>query len=293
MSEYAIELSGLTKFYGKHRGVSDLTFQVARGDIFGFIGPNGAGKSTTIRCLLALIFPTGGSARIFGRDCIQCAPELAASIGYLPAEPAYYEQMTVREQLDYAAELYGKAGKNRIQELCDRMSLDPKRKIRELSLGNRKKVGIVAALLHSPELLILDEPTGGLDPLVQHTFHEILREENKKGVTVFFSSHVLSEVQKICSRVAIIKEGELIGIQNIREFSEVGYKKIELVAKNDIPGGYFDVDGVADFRQSGNNVSFLFRGDLNEMLERICRLRVKDVLVGEPPLEDVFMHYYR
>ncbi|SHE40620.1 ABC-2 type transport system ATP-binding protein [Seinonella peptonophila] len=292
MSENIIEINSLTKTYGKRRGIEDISFSVKKGEIFGFIGPNGAGKSTTIRTLLALMHPTSGSASIFSKDCIREAPAIAKDIGYLPSETSYYEQMTVEELLDYAAALYDKDCKDRITELSKRLQLDLKRKISELSLGNKKKVGIVQALLHSPRLLILDEPTNGLDPLVQHTFFEILQEENKKGTTIFFSSHVLSEVQKICDRVAIIKEGKIINLQKIHELNENGYKKIELIAKVEIPNNYFNLVGIMDYKQDANRASFMYKGEVGNILEKIWRLQVSDVSIEEPALEDIFMHYY-
>ncbi|MFA6983455.1 MAG: ABC transporter ATP-binding protein, partial [Sedimentibacter sp.] len=198
MTKNVIEIQNLTKQYGKHRGIDNVSFSVKEGEIFGFIGPNGAGKSTTIRTLLALIHPTSGSATIFGKDCIKEAPVIAQDIGYLPSETFFYENMKVRDLLSYAATLYKKDCSKRIEELTFRLNLDVTRKIRDLSFGNKKKVGIVAGLLHSPKLLMLDEPTSGLDPLMQQTFFDILREENQKGVTILFSSHILSEVQKMC-----------------------------------------------------------------------------------------------
>jgi ABC-2 type transport system ATP-binding protein len=186
-----IELHGLTKFYGKYCGIENISFSVNEGEIFGFIGPNGAGKSTTIRTLLALLKPTSGSATIFGKDCIKEADIIAQDVGYVPSESNYYDNMKVGELLAYTAELYKKDCKEKTDMLCKRLGLDQNRKIADLSFGNKKKVGIVSALLHSPKLIILDEPTAGLDPLVQQTFFEILLEENKKGATIFLSSHIL------------------------------------------------------------------------------------------------------
>ncbi|MFA6983989.1 MAG: ABC transporter ATP-binding protein, partial [Sedimentibacter sp.] len=203
MSNNVIEIKNLSKYYGKHRGIEDVSFTVEEGEIYGFIGPNGAGKSTTIRTLLALIHPTSGNATIFGMDCIKEAHKIAKSVGYLPSEAYYYENMKVRELLKYSSDLYQIDCSERINELKERLKLDDTRKISDLSFGNKKKVGVVAALLHSPKLIILDEPTNGLDPLIKETFFEILKEENIKGATILYSSHVLSEVQKACSKVAI------------------------------------------------------------------------------------------
>jgi ABC-2 type transport system ATP-binding protein len=211
-----IEVNNLTKYYGKSRGIVDVSFNVEEGEIFGFIGPNGAGKSTTIRLLLSLIYPTSGSAKIFGKDCIEYGPMLRQDIGYLPSEVFYYEGMKVLDLLKYSASFYKKDCSERMYELAEIMELDLKRRIDDLSYGNKKKVGIVQGLLHEPRLLLLDEPTSGLDPLMQRKFFDLVREENEKGATVFFSSHILGEVQRLCSRVAIIKEGSLIETQDIK-----------------------------------------------------------------------------
>ena len=223
MNEQIIALNGLTKSYGKHRGISDLSFSVNAGEIFGFIGPNGAGKSTTIRTLMGLIRPTGGSATIFGLDCQTQASEIARNVGYLPSEDSYYENMKVHQLLQYTADLYGMDCWSRVNDLAARLDLDLYRRISDLSLGNRKKVGIVSALITSPKLVIMDEPTSGLDPLIQQVFYEILAEENRRGTTIFLSSHVLSEVQRLCDRAAILKDGRLVGIQSIKELRESGY----------------------------------------------------------------------
>src|SRR5699024_9987886 len=238
MKNDVIEINNLSKYYGKHRGIESVSFTVEEGEVFGFIGPNGAGKSTTIRALLALIHPTSGDAKIFGLDCIEKSHEIAKSIGYVPSEAFYYENMTVKELLKYSAELYRKDCSKKTHELVERLKLDTKRKITDLSFGNKKKVGIVAALQHSPELIILDEPTNGLDPLIKEEFFQLLKEENQIGATILYSSHILSEVQKICNKVAIIKEGKIINVQSINELRENSYKKIRLISE-DIDKEYF------------------------------------------------------
>ena len=293
MSVKAIEVQGLAKYYGKQCGIENVSFTVEIGEIYGFIGPNGAGKTTTIRTLLALIHPTSGSASIFGKDCIRDAETIATDVGYLPTEINYYENMTALELLQYTAALYKINEANRISELAGKFNLDLKRKISSLSYGNKKKVGIIASLLHQPKLLILDEPTSGLDPLVQQTFIDILKEENKKGMTVLFSSHVLSDVQKVCNRVAILKEGHVIDVQNINELREKGFKKVELNLIDPVPVGMFEIEGVADFRQSSNQVSFIYHGDLNLIVEKIALLKLNDIFIEEPTLEEIFFHYYQ
>ena len=294
MSEQAIVLNELTKHYGKHRGINNLSFSVNQGEFFGFIGPNGAGKSTTIRTLMGLIRPTGGSASIFDLDCHSKASVIARDVGYLPSENSYYENMKVRELLQYTADLYGMDCKTKMKELADRLNLDLSRKIADLSLGNKKKVGIVSAIMTSPKLIIMDEPTSGLDPLIQQAFYDILKEENSRGATVFFSSHVLSEVQKLCVRVAILKEGQLIGIQSIKELRESGYKKVSLSAKEAIPRDFFDLSGIANYAETADktSVSFMYNGNITAIIDKLHLLHLDDVLLEEPSLEEIFMHYY-
>lgn len=292
MNEPVIVLNKLTKSYGKHRGIENISFSVKQGEIFGFIGPNGAGKSTTIRTLMGLLKPTGGSASIFGLDCAQDATEIAKDVGYLPSENCYYNELKVREMLQYTADLYGMDCRGRMTELAERLNLDLTRRIRELSLGNRKKVGIVSALLPSPKLLIMDEPTSGLDPLIQQTFYEILREENRRGVTIFLSSHVLSEVQRLCDRVAILREGRLVGLQSMEELRENGYKKISLTARKPVEKNFFSIPGVANLEQADASVSFMFSGNTMTIMDKLHQLKLEDIFIEEPSLEEIFLHYY-
>jgi ABC-2 type transport system ATP-binding protein len=286
-----IEVDHLTKYYGKSRGIVDVSFNVEEGEIFGFIGPNGAGKSTTIRLLLSLIYPTSGSAKIFGKDCIEFGPELRQDIGYLPSEVFYYEGMRVLELLEYSASFYKRDCSQRLHELAEIMELDLKRRIDDLSYGNKKKVGIVQGLLHSPKLLLLDEPTSGLDPLMQRTFFDLVREENKKGVTVFFSSHILGEVQRLCSRVAIIKEGSVIETQDIKTLQRDNYKKIRIEAPG-LDERRFAIDGVMNLQKDDGAVHFFFKGNINKMMDIISQQPITDVTIEEPTLEEIFMHYY-
>lgn len=287
-----IEINNLTKYYGKARGIIDVSFDVEEGEIFGFIGPNGAGKSTTIRTLLGLIYPTSGSAKIFGKDCIKYGPEIRKDIGYLPSEVFYYDNMKVIDLLNYSASFYKKDCSKRIKELAEIMELDLAKKIDDLSFGNKKKVGIVQGLLHDPKLIILDEPTGGLDPLMQQNFFNLIKEENKKGATVLFSSHILSEVQKICNRVGIIKEGRMIKIEDIKTLQQHNYKKFKIEMSSDIDKNYFNIDGISDLSIKDNVVTFLFRGDINRIIEKMYNKRITNLLVEEPSLEEIFMHYY-
>jgi ABC-2 type transport system ATP-binding protein len=286
-----IEVKHLTKFYGRARGIADVSFDVAQGEIFGFIGPNGAGKSTTIRLLLSLIYPTSGEARIFGKDCIKFGPEVRQEIGYLPSEVFYYQGMKVLELLKYSAGFYKKDCTKRIYELADLMELDLNRRIDDLSYGNKKKVGIVQGLLHQPKLIILDEPTSGLDPLMQQKFFNLIRTENKKGATVFFSSHILTEVQRMCDRVAIIKEGSIINIQDIKTLQKDNYKKIRISA-DALDEKLFLMEGVSGLENSDGELSFFYKGDINAIMKRIGNKTISDVTIEDLTLEEIFMHYY-
>jgi ABC-2 type transport system ATP-binding protein len=256
-----IEAKNLTKYYGKARGIVDVSFGVEEGEIFGFIGPNGAGKSTTIRLFCSLIYPSGGTATIFGK------------------------------LLKYSASFYEKDSTDRLHELAEIMELDLKRVIDDLSYGNKKKVGIVQGLLHQPKVIFLDEPTAGLDPLIQQKFFNLIREENKNGATIFFSSHILSVVQKICNRVAIIREGRIVEIQDIKTLQKENYKKIR-VAANDIDETRFDVEGVSNLEKEDGAITFFFKGDINLVTRLISERDVIDVSIEEPTLEEIFMHYY-
>ncbi len=287
-----IEVKNLKKYYGASRGIEDVSFTVEEGAFFGFIGPNSAGKSTTIRALLALIRPTSGSAAIFGMDAIKRAPEIAREVGYLPSEVFYYDGMRVGELLRYAASFYRKDCTARIKALSEALELDLKKKIDDLSFGNRKKVGIVQALLHAPRLIILDEPSAGLAPLMQQRFFEILREEHARGATVVFSSHILSEVQKLCSRVAIIKEGRIIQDGDIGALRENSYKKVSLEAFAPLDPAALRMDGVANLDLSGNSASFIYRGAVGPLLARLASLELTNVAIAEPDLEEIFLHYY-
>jgi len=287
-----IEIKNLTKYYGKSRGIIDVSFNVEEGEIFGFIGPNGAGKSTTIRTLLSLIYPTSGSATIFGKDCIKFAPEIANEVGYLPSEVFYYDKMKVIDLLQYAASFYKKDCSKRIKELAEIMDLDLKKRIDDLSFGSKKKVGIVQGLLHEPKLIILDEPTSGLDPLMQQKFFDLLLGENRKGATILLSSHVLSEVQRLCSRVAIIKEGKIIKLEKMSDLTENNYKKFKIEMKEEIGKDYFNLDGISNLEIEGNKVSLLFKGNINLIIKRISDMEIRNIWIDEPSLEEIFMHYY-
>ncbi len=286
-----IEVEHLTKYYGKARGIVDVSFAEEEGEIFGFIGPNGAGKSTTIRLLLSLIHPTSGSARVFGKDVLAHGPDIRRDIGYLPSEVFYYEGMKVIDLLKYSASFYERDCTQRMRTLSDTMELELHRRISDLSYGNKKKVGIVQGLLHSPKLLFLDEPTAGLDPLMQRKFFDLIREENARGVTVFFSSHILGEVQRLCNRVAIIREGRIVEISDIRTLQQNNYKKVRVSAAG-LSQASFDLPGVTNLQTENGALHFFFKGDINAVLQKLGGMRVSDLTIEEPTLEEIFMHYY-
>lgn len=286
-----IETKNLTKYYGKSMGIKDVNIDVEEGEIFGFIGPNGAGKSTTIRLLLNLIYPTSGEAKLFGKDAIACGPEVRKQIGYLPSEIFYYDKMKIIDLLNYSASFYDKDCTSRIKELAGIMELDLNRKIEDLSYGNKKKVGIVQGLLHEPKLIILDEPTSGLDPLMQQKFFNIIRGENTKGATIFFSSHILGEVQELCNRVGIIRNGTIIEVADIKTLRENNYKKISIYGDN-LNKEIFNLDGVTKLIQEDEQINFFYKGDINIMTKAISSVKARDVSIQEPTLEEIFMHYY-
>ncbi len=287
-----IEIRNLTKYYGKARGIIDVSFDVHEGEIFGFIGPNGAGKSTTIRTLLGLLYPTSGSAAIFGRDCVRFGFEIRQKVGYLPSEVYYYDSMKVIDLLKYSASFYGKLDMKRVRYLSEVMDLDLGRKIDDLSYGNKKKVGIVQGLLHEPSLIILDEPTSGLDPLMQKKFFELIREQNQNGATVLMSSHILPEVQKLCTRVAIIKEGRIIKLEDISTLRNTAYKKVRIEFAGAVPDDLAGTPGVSAFAGENGEASFLYAGDVNGIVRRISSEQLKNLTIEEPDLEEIFMHFY-
>ncbi|MGX7130943.1 ABC transporter ATP-binding protein [Enterococcus songbeiensis] len=284
-----IQTQQLTKMYGKQRGILDITLSVEKGEIFGFIGPNGAGKSTTIRLLLAMLFPTSGTAMIDGKDCFTQSREVKQLIGYTPATVNYYKQMTAEELLRYSAKFYRKDCANKMMVLAERLNLDLTRKIKTLSSGNKKKVGIIQALQHEPNVLIFDEPTSGLDPFIQNQFFDLLAEEKKKGVTILFSSHVMSEVERICDRVAIIQNGQLLKVERMEQLTRSRFKRI-YVRYQELPD--FSDLKKSDFQQTKNSATFLYEGELPFLLATINQPGLLDLKITEPSLEEVVMQYY-
>ena len=288
MGTKAITAAALTKYYGKARGIDGLDLEVETGDFFGFIGPNGAGKSTTIRTLLGLISPTSGKAQVLGLDIEKDSRAILQRVGYLPSDTAFYSGMKVREILKLSADLRKKDCAASAAELCERLQLDINRKVEDLSFGNRKKVGIVCALQHNPELLILDEPTGGLDPLMQHEFFSILQERNRKGTTVFLSSHILSEIQRHCSRAAVIREGKIIACDSVEKLAESSARRVTLrgnIQRDTLPH-------CKNWTEIGDTVSFLYSGEINALIRKLAGADIQDMTIAEPDLEEIVLHFY-
>jgi ABC-2 type transport system ATP-binding protein len=297
MSAPVIDITDLSKFYGKIRGVENINLEIGESEIFGFIGPNGAGKSTTIRILLNLIFPTRGSARIMGMDVSRETKNIMSKVGYIPSDANAYSSMDVNEFLGYCMRFYGlRNNTQRIAELSAMFDLDQGRKVSELSMGNRKKVSIIQSLLHNPKLLILDEPTTGLDPLMQSVFFDLLRSENQKGMTIFFSSHILGEVQTLCKKVAIIKEGRIIKLEDIETLRKKQLKKVFIEFGNQIIFNKEDfiIPGIEKVMAStGNFLSFLFSGNINDLVSLLAGKEIINLIIEEPSLDEIFMHYYK
>lgn len=284
----AIETFNLTKYYGNVRGIENVDLSVGEGEFFGFIGPNGAGKSTLIRTLLGLISPTSGRAEIFGKDIISGKIDNLSRIGYLPSETSFWNGMKVGDVLKFMANMRGLDCSREARILSERLDLDTERKVDELSLGNRKKVGIVCALQHRPSLYVLDEPTSGLDPLMQQEFFNILKERNKEGATVFLSSHVLSEIKKYCDRAAIIREGGILLCDSVANLGHTGVKKVTLKGVDTIP----TIAGIGEVKTEDDRMSFLFSGEVRELIAILSALNLTDVNITDPELDEIFMNYY-
>ncbi|HIP70166.1 MAG TPA: ABC transporter ATP-binding protein [Anaerolineae bacterium] len=293
MAEYAIETKGLTVYYGRHRGIIDVDLRVAKGEIFGFLGPNGAGKTTTERVLLDIIRPTAGSARMLGLDCQKEGVQARAKVGYLPGELSFYDNMKANQFFQMYHSLQGDGTDATYwQSLAERLDLDTSRKIREFSRGNKQKVGIVLAFMNKPALLILDEPTSGLDPLVQQTVMDMIREARNAGTTVFFSSHNLPEVQAVCDRVGIIREGRLVATERIEDLMKQQLKRLRLSFSSMPPAAAFGQEGVTEIERDGQTVLLEVRDNLNAVLETAVTYHVTDIETESVSLEEVFLAYY-
>ncbi|MEA2634816.1 MAG: polyether ionophore transport system ATP-binding protein [Chloroflexota bacterium] len=290
-----IEVEGLTKNYGSKRGIADVSFKVEEGDVFGFLGPNGAGKTTTIRLLMALLKPNAGSARIAGLDCWKQSVEIKRLIGYMPGEPALDPNLTGGQILEYFAHLRGGVDHAHLKQLIERFELDTSRKFRQYSTGNKRKVVLIQAFMHRPRLLILDEPTSGLDPLNQQEFDRMVFEARSEGRTVFLSSHVLSEVEKTCNTVGIIREGRLVRIGDVAEVKAIKRYEIQITFANPIPAETFKtVEGVTavETLNHGNGVRLTMQGPADAVIKAAAHYPVVSLTTYEPSLEDIFLRYY-
>lgn len=287
----AIETMDLTKNYGKSRGVTGINLNVCEGEFYGFIGPNGAGKSTTIRLLLNFIYPTSGSARIFGKDCVKESRSIKEDLGFVPSEVNYYKNMRVTDILNYAQSFKKEKDVNRLENLCEIFEMEKTKHVSELSQGNRKKLAIIQALMNNPRLLILDEPTNGLDPLMQKKLFEILVEENKKGMTIFFSSHNLIDVQRFCHRVAIIREGKLIEVKKVDELLGNNVVKVIIKSDDDLTS-ILSNEHISNIKKDMTSVSFHFNGNINILVKMLYNIKLEELRIEELALEDTFISYY-
>jgi ABC-2 type transport system ATP-binding protein len=295
----AIEATALTKYYGESRGIIDLNLTVQRGEIFGFLGPNGAGKTTTIRLFLSFISPSSGSVFLLGRESKKGDKELLAKIGYLSGETGFYQDFNGLEYLRHLMRLRGLYKKEmcleRTERLLNRFKIDLQRKIKSYSTGTKQMVAIIQAFMHGPELLILDEPTRGLDPLMQEQFHDLLSEEKSRGTTIFLSSHNLSEVKKVCDRVGVINEGKLILADDIDSYRAIVGKKVSIVTNGqtrDLSAALNQMDGLEHLTRKGNKLEFFYKGSMQILIKRITDFQIEDLTCETPSLEDAFLRHY-
>jgi len=293
MTEYVIETEALSVYYGRHRGILDVDLRIEDGEVFGFLGPNGAGKTTTQRVLMDVIRPTAGKAFMFGKDCQKEGVAIRNRVGYLPGELSLYENMKASQFFKMYFSLQKSNTDSRYwQKLADRLELDTSRKIRELSRGNRQKVGVVAAFMNKPDLLILDEPTSGLDPLMQQTVMEIVREANQNGSTVFFSSHILSEVQTACDRVGIIREGQLVATERVEDMIRQQFKRLRISFDKLPPADAFAMEGVEELDRDEQSVQLEIRENLSQVMEAAVPFGINDIDTITVTLEEIFLAYY-
>ena len=283
-----LKIKKLKKYYKKIKGVENINLDIKKSEIFGFVGPNGSGKSTTIKCIMNLINKNSGE--IFVDDILDTKNEvsLKESIGYLPSEIHLYDDLTVKGMINYSLSFYKINHKENANRLVKRLKLDLNKKVEDLSLGNQKKLGIILALMHEPKLLILDEPTSGLDPLMQEEFYEILLEEKEKGTTIFFSSHILSEIRKICDRVAIIKEGKIVEVKDVDEITNTNFYNVTIKSK--------DINKIKkelNIKNKDEILKFIYKENINDLLKLCSKYDVEKLLIEEPTIEEIFMHFYK
>ncbi len=292
--ESVLVLDGVTKSYGKSRGIEDVSLEITKGEVFGFLGPNGAGKSTTINVILDLLYANEGTISIFGMDSHKDSVDIRKRIGYLSGDMATDPSLTGKQYLAFAASVHGNVDTQYVNELLKRLRCETNKKIKSLSRGNRQKIGLVAALMHDPELLILDEPTSGLDPLVQAEFNKIIHERKTAGKTTFMSSHVLSEVQAVCDRVGFIRDGRLLRVSSLEELMESAPRRVNVLYGAVAPDSQLrTLKGVSELKKAGNRREFVFRGKYNELLRVLSMKPIRDLQIVETPLDELFMEYYQ
>ncbi|MGL5067907.1 MAG: ABC transporter ATP-binding protein [Sarcina sp.] len=285
-----ISIDRLNKNYNGSRGITDVSFAIKRGEIVGFIGPNGAGKSTTIKILLNMIFKDSGEAKILGLDCELESKKIKEKVGYVPSEVRFYENVKVKDIIEYVVSFYENIDRERVEYICEKLEIDKTKRMKELSLGNKKKIAILQALIGSPEIIILDEPTNGLDPLVQKNLFEIILEENRKGKTIFLSSHNLTEVQSYCDKAIIIKEGKIIDIKDMSDLKGIKKKKITIVSDEVKEKDLREFSDKINVQE--NKLEFNYSGDINKLLLKLVNYKILDLNICEEELLDSFMHYY-
>ncbi len=287
-----IEIKNLTKYYGNILGAKAVSLKINKGEVFGFIGPNGAGKSTTIRCILGFLKPNSGQIFIDGKEIMFNDFKYKEDIGYLPGEIDLYGDLTVKEMLDYSASFYKKECKKNINSLVKLFKVDLKKKIDTLSLGNKKKVGIIIALMHDPKILILDEPTSGLDPIMQNNLFDVLDNLKKKGTTIFFSTHVLNEVKRICDRVAIIKDGEVVQTSEVDDITHSDIITVEIIS-DEYKKLKLPMKDIIIKEKANDKISFIYKGNINDLIQIISNIEIKNITIENPSIEELFMHYYK
>ena len=286
-----LKTENLTKYYGRFRGIENVNLTLEEGEKLGFIGQNGAGKSTFIRTALGYLKPNSGKTEIFGKDILTHREEILADVGYMSSECVFYKGMKVKDVLSYSAKLRKRDCSKEAKYDCERLQLDTNKKVEQLSLGNRKKLGIICAIQHNPKLYFFDEPTSGLDPVIQKEFFDILEEKHQQGASILLSSHVLGEISRFCEKAAVIKDGHIIACDTIENFSKAGYKIIRLADVKNMQMIY-SINGVFNPYAEGDNLTFSYSGDIKNLLGELSKAEFKDILISDPDFEESVIHYY-
>lgn len=286
-----LKTENLTKYYGRFRGIENVNLTLEEGEKLGFIGQNGAGKSTFIRTALGYLKPNSGKTEIFGKDILTHREEILADVGYMSSECVFYKGMKVKDVLSYSAKLRKRDCSKEAKYYCERLQLDTNKKVEQLSLGNRKKLGIICAIQHNPKLYFFDEPTSGLDPVIQKEFFDILEEKHQQGASILLSSHVLGEISRFCEKAAVIKDGHIIACDTIENFSKAGYKIIRLADVKNMQMIY-SINGVFNPYAEGDNLTFSYSGDIKNLLSELSKAEFKDILISDPDFEESVIHYY-